>query len=399
MPLHQGRSYLAIPGPSVMPDRVLQAMHQPSPNIYTGHLVDLYEGILPDLRAVGRTKHHVATYITNGHGTWEAALANVCAPGDKVLVLATGSFGHGWAEMARRLGIEVEVIDFGKRAPAQACQLEERLRADTGKEIKAVLVTHVDTATSVRNDIATLRTAIDAAGHPALYLVDCVASLGCDRFEMDDWGVDVMIAASQKGLMTPPGLGFVYFNDKAGAVRAQMPQVSAYWDWVPRANPEMFYQYFGGTPPTHHLFALREALTMLVHEEGVEAAWTRHHHLSRAIWAALEVWGQGGPMEMNIVDPAHRAHEVTSVRLQTPYATELREWLEAHVGVTLGIGLGMAPPDDPAADGFFRIGHMGHVNAHMVLGVLGAIEAGLIALDIPHGSGALTAAAGVVAQV
>ncbi|KCV81493.1 putative serine--glyoxylate aminotransferase [Actibacterium atlanticum] len=398
MSLHHGRPYLAIPGPSVMPDRVLQAMQRPAPNIYTGALVELFESILPDLKAVARTKHHVATYITNGHGAWEAILANLVAPGEAVLVVATGNFGTEWAQMARRMGIVVDLLDFGKRSPADPDQVEARLRADRDGRIKAVLATHVDTATSVRNDIAGLRQAMDAAGHPALLLADCVASLGCDRFEMDDWGVDAMLAASQKGLMTPPGLGFVYFNDKAAQVRAKMEQVSAYWDWTPRTQPDAFYQYFGGTPPTHHLYALREALTMLVHEEGVEAAWARHAHLARTIWAALEVWGEGGPMEMNIQDPALRAHEVTAVRLGAPNGTVLREWLEAHTGVTLGIGLGMAPAGDPAADGFFRIGHMGHVNAHMILGVLASMQAGLVALGIPHGKGALDAAAAVVAQ-
>ncbi|MHC0053267.1 pyridoxal-phosphate-dependent aminotransferase family protein [Actibacterium sp. D379-3] len=397
MPLSHGRPYLAIPGPSVMPDRVLQAMHRPAPNIYAGALVDMVAGIVPDLKAVARTRHNAAIYIANGHGAWEAALANTCARGDKVLVLATGRFGHGWAEIARRMGVEVEILEFGKRAPVDVAQVEDRLRADTGHGFKAVLTVHVDTSTSVRNDVAGIRAAIDAVGHPALYMVDCIASLGCDAFEMDAWGVDVMVTGSQKGLMTPPGLGFVFFNDKAEAVRAGMDLVSNYWDWVPRAHPEEFYQYFGGTAPTHHLFALREALTMLVHEEGVAGALARHAVLARTIWAALEVWGQAGPVELNITDPAHRAHAVTAVRIGAPNGTALRDWLSTRAGVTLGIGLGMAPAGDPAWHGFFRIGHMGHVNAHMVLGMLGTIEAGLIALDIPHAKGALEAAAAVIA--
>lgn len=397
MPPSHGRPYLAIPGPSVMPDRVLQAMHQPAPNIYTGALIDMVQGLVPDLKAVARSTSNVAIYIANGHGAWEAAIANTCARGDRVLVLATGRFGHGWAEMARRMGVEVEILEFGKRAPVDADQVEARLRADTDHEIRAVMTVHVDTSTSVRNDVPAIRAAIDAAGHPALLMVDCIASLGCERFEMDGWGVDVMVTGSQKGLMTPPGLGFVFFNDKAETAQARADLVSQYWDWAPRAHPQEFYQYFGGTAPTHHLFALREALTMLVHEEGVEAAWARHARLAGAVWAAMEVWGADGPMELNIAERAVRAHSVTAVRLGAPNGTALRDWLTENTGVTLGIGLGMAPPGDPAWHGFFRIGHMGHVNAHMILGVLAAIEAGLQALDIPHGRGAVDAAAKVIA--
>ncbi|ALG90809.1 MULTISPECIES: pyridoxal-phosphate-dependent aminotransferase family protein [Actibacterium] len=398
MPLRHGRPYLAIPGPSVMPDRVLQAMHQPAPNIYTGALVDLVESVVPDLKTVARTKGSVAIYIANGHGAWEAAIANTCGRGDRILALVTGRFGFGWATMAQRLGVEVEILDFGKRAPVDPDQVEARLRADTGGAIKAVMVVHIDTSTSVRNDVPAVRAAMDAAGHGALLMVDCIASLACDRFEMDDWGVDVMVAGSQKGLMTPPGLGFVFFNEKAEAVRAGLDPVSMYWDWTPRGHPQEFYQYFGGTAPTHHLFALREALTMLVHEEGVEAALARHAVLARTIWAAVEAWGQGGPMEMNIADPACRAHAVTAIGLGAPNGTALRDWLSEVAGVTLGISLDMAPPGDPAVHGYFRIGHMGHVNAHMVLGLLGTIEAGLVALGVPHGKGALEAAAAVIAR-
>ena len=397
MSLRHGRPYLAIPGPSVMPDRVLQAMHQPAPNIYGGALQDMVETIVPDLKRIAGTRHNVAIYIANGHGGWEAAIANACARGDKVLMLATGRFGHGWADMASRLGVDVEVMDFGKNTPIDPARVVERLRADTGHGIHAVMAVHVDTSTSLRNDIAAVRAAMDDAGHPALLMVDCIASLACDRFDMDGWGVDVMVTGSQKGLMTPPGLSFVFFNDKAEGVQKRSDLVSNYWDWAPRAHPEEFYQYFGGTAPTHHLFALREALTML-DEEGLEAVWARHAKLARVIWAALAVWGQDGPMQMNVADAACRSHAVTAVKLGAPHGTALRDWLTDQAGVTLGIGLGMAPQGDPAWHGFFRIGHMGHVNAHMVLGVLGTIDAGLKALDVPHGHGALEAAAAEVAR-
>jgi len=396
MSLAHGRNYLAIPGPSVMPDRVLNAMHQAAPNIYEGELVDMVAGLIPDLRTVARTEGHVAIYIANGHGAWEAALSNVVAAGDKVLVLATGRFGHGWGEMARALGAEVEVMDFGNRSPIDLAQVETRLRADRDGDIKAVMAVHVDTATSVLNDIAGVRATMDAAGHGALLMADCIASLGCDRFEMDAWGVDIMVTASQKGLMTPPGLGFVFFNDKAAA--AQLDRVSNYWNWAKRAAPDYLYEYFNGTAPTHHLFGLRAALDLIAEEGGIEAVWARHDRLAQAIWAAFEVWGNAGPLELNVAEAAHRSRAVTAVRIGAPHGTALRQWVEHKAGVTLGIGLGMAEPEDPAWHGFFRVGHMGHVNAHMVLGVLGVIEAGLQALDVPHGDGALAAAARVIAE-
>ncbi|MDT8326442.1 MAG: aminotransferase class V-fold PLP-dependent enzyme [Roseovarius sp.] len=396
MSLSQGRPYLAIPGPSVMPEEVLRAMHRSAPNIYEGALIEMTAGLIPDLAAVARTKGHVAIYIANGHGAWEAALANTVAAGERVLVPATGRFGHGWAEVARGQGIEVEMLDFGKRAPVDPDRLEAALRADTEHKIKAVLATHVDTSTSVLSDVAAIRAAMDAAGHPALLMADCIASLACDRFEMDAWGVDVMVAASQKGLMVPPGLAFVFFGDKAAAARAAMSNVSRYWDWTPRATPEMFYQYFGGTAPTHHLYGLRAALDM-IKAEGIKAIWARHDQLARAIWAACEVWAEAGPLELNISDPALRSRAVTALRIGAPHGSALRKWVEDEAGLTLGIGLGMAEPGDPAWHGFFRIGHMGHVNAHMVMGALGVIEAGFAALDIPHGTGGLSAAARVVA--
>ena len=396
MSLGNGRHYLAIPGPSVMPDRVLRAMHRAAPNIYEGPLVEGMPRLMEDLRKVAGTKGGATLYIANGHGAWEAAIANTLQPGDEALVLATGRFAIGWSEMAERMGVACRVIDFGKRAPIDMGLVADALRADRGHRIRAVLTVQTDTSTGIRNDVPALRAALDEADHPALLMIDCIASLGCDRFEMDEWGVDVMVSASQKGLMTPPGLGFVFFNEKAEAARGRLDRVSSYWDWRPRAEPTDFYQYFCGTAPTHHLYALREALDMIA-EEGLEAVWARHARLARAIWAACEAWGAGGPLEINATDPAWRSHSVTALRIGAPAGTELRRWVEERAGVTLGIGLGMADRGDPASHGFFRIGHMGHLNAQMVLGVLGVMEAGFRELCIPHGKGALEAAAEVCA--
>ncbi|MGR3503528.1 pyridoxal-phosphate-dependent aminotransferase family protein [Pseudaestuariivita sp.] len=397
MSLAHGRHHLAIPGPSVMPDAVLRAMHRAAPNIYDGELIELTHSLIPDLRKVARTEGDVAIYIGNGHAAWEAALANVLAPGDAVLVPATGRFGIGWGEIADGLGAEVQLLDFGKRSPMDMDAIAEALRADIDHKIKAVLAVHVDTATSIKNDIAALRRVLDEAGHPALLMADCIASLACDRFEMDAWGADIMVTGCQKGLMVPPGLAFVFFNEKAARVQEGLPRVSRYWDWRPRANPEMFYQFFCGTAPTHHLHGLRVALDMLM-DEGMEHVWQRHETCARAIWAACEAWGQGGPLELNVADPAFRSCAVTALRLGEDRATRLRKWTEYEAGVTLGIGLGMAEPGDPAWHGFFRLGHMGHLSAGMVMGMLGAVDAGLKACEIEHGPGALEAASAVLSN-
>jgi alanine-glyoxylate transaminase/serine-glyoxylate transaminase/serine-pyruvate transaminase len=383
MSLFQGRAYLAIPGPSVMPDAVLRAMHRASPNIYEGELHELTASLLPDLKAVARTNGDVAIYIGNGHAAWEASLANVCAPGDKVLVLATGRFGHGWGEMARGLGLTVDVLDFGEQDAVDMDRVTAALKSDAGGRIKAVLVCQVDTSTGIRNDVAGVRAAMDAAKHDALLMADCMASLGCDTFAMDDWGVDIMVAGCQKGLMTPAGLAFVFFN--------ATDRVSAWWNWKPRAHPEVFYQYFNGTAPTHHLYGLRAALD-LINDEGLDHVLARHATLSRAIWAACDVWGQDGPLRLNVKDPAKRSHSVTSIGMEPGQGDKLRHWCEHQAGLTLGIGLGREP-----ANAWFRIGHMGHVNAQMILGCLATIEAGLIACHIPHEAGGIRAAAQVIA--
>lgn len=397
MSLAAGRSYLAIPGPSVMPDRVLAAMMRPAPNIYGGPLHDLTHSVLADLRRVAHTTAHVAIYIGNGHAGWEAVNANLFSQGDRALFVATGNFGLGWAESARRMGVAVETLDCGKRAAVDPERVIEELRKDAGGRIRAVLVTQTDTASSVRNDVAAIRAAIDATGHPALLAVDAIASLGCDPMWMDEWGVDVLLAASQKGLMVPPGLAFLWASDKAVAASASSGLRTPYWDWTPRFFGQEYWHLFCGTAPTHHLFALREALTMLLDEEGLAQAWNRHARLARAVWAAFDAWGQGGDIALNVADPAMRGHSVTAARMGGGAAGRLRAWAEAEAGVTLGIGLGMALPSEPAYDDFLRVAHMGHVNAHMTLGALSVIEAGLTALGVPHGRGALDAAIAALA--
>lgn len=399
MSLSYGRKLLSIPGPSVIPERVLNVMHRPSPNIYAGELVDLTSTLHPDLKTIAQTKGQVAIYIANGHGAWEAAMTNTLSKGDKVLVLGTGRFAIGWGEWGQTIGVEPTVIDFGPSSPADPAKLQDVLEADTTHDYKAVLVAQTDTASSVQNDIPALRAAINASGHPAMFYVDCIASLGCERFMMDDWGVDLMVSGCQKGLMTPPGLSFVFANDRAIEARKTADLVTSYWDFTPRINAKVFYENFGGTAPTHHLYGLREALDMLVHEEGIENVWARHSRFAAAVWAALDAWGaNGGDLKPNVSNPAHRSHAVTCIKTTNGNATKIREWCEETAGVTLGIGLGMAEHGSLEWDDFFRIGHMGHLNVPMVMGTLGAIDAALKALNIPHGSGALEAASQVISK-
>ena len=396
MNLSNGQTYLAIPGPSVIPEAVLRAMHRISPNIYEGELIDLTHTLIPDLRYVAQTDSNVALYIANGHGAWEAALANMAGHSDRVLVAATGWFAHGWAKMARAMGIHADIVEYGTRSTIDLDTLEETIRAQPSDYYKAVLVTHVDTSTSVKNEISSVRTLLDDVGSEALLAVDCVASLGCDEFKMDSWGADVMVAACQKGLMVPAGMAFVYFNDKAAKRQKQLPYVSSYWEWGQRANPEILAHYFCGTAPTHHLYGLRVALDM-IRAEGIENIWTRHETLAKAIWAAVDCWAADGPMRMNIQDVTLRSTAVTALHLGIPQAKNLREWTQNSAGLTLGIGLGMSTTEDPKGDGSFRFGHMGHVNAQMILGMLSTVQAGLLANNIPHGQGAIDAAANVIA--
>lgn len=389
MNLNRGRALTSIPGPSVIPDRVLTAMHRPMPNIYEGELIEVTDSIFSDLPGIAGTKGRVFVPISNGHGAWEMALSNTLCRGDGVLVLATGRFAPGWGEQATKLGCDVEMIDFGDQAPADPARLEDRLRADTDHRIKAILVVQIDTASSVWNDIAALRAAIDAAGHPALLMVDCVASLGCVPYYMDEWGVDVTVGGSQKGLMVPPGLGLVWASDRALAAHKTADLVTPYWDWTSRMSEEMFYLKFAGTAPIQHIYAMRAALDML-QEEGLENVWARHAVFADAVRAAVAAWRTEGGLEFNIIDPAARANSTTTVLTGSIDGARMRTICDQQAGLTLGIGLG------DFGDRAFRIGHMGHLNPPMVLGTLATAEAALHAMSAPLGGSGVAAASRVI---
>ena len=385
MTVSRGRDFLALPGPTTVPHDVLQAMQRPAVDIYGEELTAVTDTCLDDLRRVFCTEQgRTYIYIANGHGAWEAALSNVLSRGDKVLALESGRFAVGWGEMAEALGVEVEVLAEQPRRAVSAETLETRLRADTAGEIKAILVVQVDTASGVVNDIAALGRAIRASGHDALFMVDVIASLGSMPFEMDAWGIDVAVAGAQKGLMMTPGLSFIAAREKALAAHAGAGLRTRYWDWTVREG-ELHYMKYCGTPPVHLLFGLRKSLDMLL-EEGLENAFRRHALLAGATQAAVGRWCEAGVLAFNIPEPAERSPTVTTILLDDPALSRLLDWSYEVCNVSLGIGLG--PLDGHA----FRIAHMGHVNAPMMLGTLGAIETGLAALDIPHGKGGVSAA-------
>ena len=377
MTLRAGREFLAIPGPTTVPDEVLRAMHRPAIDIYAGSLLALTDSLHRDVPKVFGTQGRAYIYIANGHGAWEASLTNVLSKGDKILVLESGRFAVGWGDYARRMGCEVEILKGDMRRAVRPEEVEARLRTDKGGSIKAILVAQIDTASGVVNDIAAIGEARRAAGHDALLMVDAVASLGCMPFEMDKWGVDLAMAGSQKGLMMPPGLGFVAANDRARAAHKKAGLRTPYWDWTEREG-EAHYVKYAGTPPEHMMFGLRQALDLLF-EEGMEVAFRRHRLLAEATRRAVEVWSEGQALTFNIITPEERSDTVSVVLTPGCDPDALRTWCRENCGVIIGHGIG------DLAGKAFRVAHMGHVNAPMMLGVLGVIEMALGALGIPHG--------------
>lgn len=384
MTVANGRQFLSIPGPTTIPDEVIQAMARPAIDLYTGSMIGITLSLLEDLPKIFRTKGRVYMYAANGHGAWEGAFTNVLSRGEKVLVLESGRFAIGWGEMARMMGVEVEVLEQSVRKAVDPAAVEERLRRDTGHTIKAIMVVQIDTASGVVNDLPAIRAAIDRAKHPALLMVDTVASLGTMPFEMDAWGIDVAMSGSQKGLMTPPGLSFVAAGPRAMEAHKSANLRTMYWDWTFRDGPE-HYQKYCGTPPEHTVFGLRKAIDILL-AEGLENAFRRHALLAEATRRAVGKWAEGQVLAFNIIDPAQRANSITNVLVQGRDPQPILDYAREKCGVVLGVGIGQL------SGKAFRIAHMGHTNAPMVLGTLSAIEMALRALKIPHGAGGVSAA-------
>ena len=356
MTVTRGHRFLQTPGPTPVPERITLAMSR-QPIDYSGpRFMELATGCLDDLPQLFRTENQVFIYAANGHGAWEAALANTLSPGDRVLGPECGVFALSWAEMAEALGAKAEIVPNDWRHAFDLEAVRARLEADRAHEIKAVLAVQTDTATSVTSDIAGLRRVMDSVGHPALLMVDTIASLCTTEYRMDDWGVDVTVAAAQKGLMMPPGLSFTAVGPKAMAVAEQAAIPRRYWDWKVRADTDHFYRRFCGTAAETLIFGLRETIDMIM-EEGLDAVAERHARIAAAVHAAVDVWSRGGAVELNVLEPADRANAVTTIRVAEEVdAHEIRRLCRDRFDVSLGGGLGKM--DGQA----FRIGHMGWVN-------------------------------------
>jgi alanine-glyoxylate transaminase/serine-glyoxylate transaminase/serine-pyruvate transaminase len=385
-----GPDFLMIPGPTALPDRVRSAMAAPAMDFSGDAFGAIAEQVFRSLGPIFRTQGEIFLYAANGHGAWEAALANTLRPGDTVLVPETGLFARVWRDMATALGFEARTVETDWRHAVAPERIEAILREDGAASIKAVLVVHTDTAASVSSDPRAIRAAMDAAGHPALLMVDAIASLCTTEFAMDDWGVDVTVAAGQKALMVPPGIAIVAAGPRALArCRGGSHLPGSYWLWPERLG-RLLYQRFCGTAPIQHVLALREALAM-IEEPGLAAVIDQHRRLAAMVQAAVGRWSASGFLEFNAVLPSERASSVTSVRVPGDFDAErIRDHARERYGLTVGGGLG------PLKGQIFRIAHMGFLNEAYVLGALGVLEATFRDLRLPVGEGALEAAVAAI---
>ena len=376
-----GRHFLQIPGPTNVPDRILRAIERPTMD-HRGPEFGQFAGrVLTGLRDIFRTRGSVLVFPSSGTGAWEAALVNTLSPGDAVLISETGHFSTLWSDMARRLGLGVEILDGDWRSGADPERIEARLAEDRSHAIKAVAVVHNETSTGVTSRIGAVRAALDAAGHPALLLVDTISSLASIDYRHDEWGVDVTVGGSQKGLMLPPGLGFNAVSDKAVAAAESAGMVRSYWDWKSMlgANETGFFPY---TPATNLLYGLAEAIDMLF-EEGLDNVFRRHDRHAEATRCAVRAWG----LEVLCRRPEEYSSSLTAVRLPENHSADaLRRTILETFDMSLGNGLGRL------ADSVFRIGHLGDFNDLMLAGTLSGIEMGLGLAGVPHRRGGVDAA-------
>jgi len=381
-----GRRFLHSPGPTHVPDEVLHAMSRQPTDLADPRVAQLIAACEQGVkRLLHTTRAEVLFFSANGHGGWEAVIANLVAPGTRILVPGTGHFSDGWAEQVRAFGGEAVRTPYVEGTPIDAAAVEAALRADTAHTIAAVFAVHTDTASGTTSDLAAIRRAIDAAKHPALYVVDVVASLGAAPFEMDALGVNVVMGASQKGLMLQPGLAFVAADERALEVARATPSQRFYWDWQRRIHPHSYFK-FCGTPPLAHMAGLEAALE-LIDREGLANVHARHARLARAVHAAVQAWSEAGALRIFTREPAARSVSVTAVEVQPGIDPEaLRSVARERFQVAIAGGLG------PLAGRVFRIGHLGDLNEAMILGCLAGVQAALQVQGVPHGRGGVDAA-------
>jgi alanine-glyoxylate transaminase/serine-glyoxylate transaminase/serine-pyruvate transaminase len=385
MAVSRGQHFFINPGPTNIPDRVLRAMDRGAIDFNGAQFRAIAEECFAGLKRVFKTDQTILAYAASGHGAWEAALVNLFSPGDKLLVVESGFFSLNWGMRGEAFGLEVETLPNDWRTAADPAKLESRLREDREHAIKAVLVVHNETSTGVVNDIAQLRRAIDAARHPALFLVDTISSLASMDFRMDEWGVDVVVAGSQKGLMLPTGMAFTGISARAVAATAEATLPRVYWDWR-RLLGGSSQSVWNGTAPVHFFYGLQEALRML-EEEGLEEVFARHHRLAEATRRAVRVWRQNDGPEIYAIDPRAQSDSITAVQLPEGYdAEKARQLCLDKFNVSLGGGL------DRLRGRIIRIGHLGDLNEPMILGAIAAVEMALELTGVPHGRGGVQAA-------
>jgi len=380
-----GARFLHAPGPTRIPDEVLDAMHRQSIDLADPRLDDLIKACEAGMQSVVGTQNgEVYLYSANGHGAWEVAIANVLAEGDAALIPSTGHFSDGWAIQTEALDRRVVRTPWKPGFPIDANEVEDVLRADKTGEIKAVFVVQTDTSTGITSDVQAIRQAIDAAGHPALYVVDVVSSLAATPFAMDAMGVNLVVGGSQKGLMLPPGMGFVVVDEQANQASIDNPSPKFYWDWTKRTGSHA-YRKFCGTPPLQMLMGLRAALELL-QQEGLEHVFTRHRKLAGAVFKAIEAWSSAGPIDFFCQVPSARSVSVTAVTVQDFDPEVIRTVARERFQVAMAGGLG------PMAGKVFRIGHLGDMNEPTILGALAGIEAAMLSMGIAIGRDALPSA-------
>ena len=331
-----GRYFVQNPGPTNIPDQVLEAFRRPAMDFADPDFIALVDSVWEELPEIFGGADAMVVLTTVGHGAWESSLTNTLDPGDTVLIPDCGLFGRRWALMARDLGYEVVPTRLDMRRPTDPAEIADILAADTAHRIRDVCVVHTETSTGAVIDIPAVRAAIDDVGHPALYVVDAVCSLGTEPLQMRDWGVDVVVAASQKGLMMPPGLSFCALSERALERNAAAATPRFHLAWGPRFEEGHVYKRFGGTPPEQHLFALRAALDMIAASGGIDASVARHRRWAAAVHAAVDGWASAGPWEINIADPAERAAAITCVRTGDIAAGPLIEMARDRFNVSVG---------------------------------------------------------------
>lgn len=378
---HAGRHFLQIPGPSAVPDRILRAIGMQTIDHRGPDFAEVGMKALAGMKTIFKTNQNVFIYPSSGTGAWEAALVNSVSPGEKVLMYETGHFAFMWCNLAKKIGLQPELIEGDWRGGADPNLIENRLREDSRHEVKAVCVVHNETSTGSVSPIDDVRRAIDAANHPALLIVDSISGLGSIDFRFDDWGVDVCVSGSQKGLMLPPGLSFNAVSDRALEHSKSVTTPRSYWDWADMVEPNKkgFFPY---TPGTNLFYGLNEAIAML-HEEGLGNVFARHARLGAATRAAVKAWG----LEVLCAQQGHESGVLTAVKLPDGHSADaFRATALEHYDISLGNGL------SKVADKIFRIGHLGDFNDLMLMATLSGVEMGLAKSGVPYNAGGTQAA-------